>query len=533
MMEIDSKWIVDYIKKKGLRIIIPKEATVIKSEALDSSIIHYECPEYDEDTLEEKVTVEFEQGSALEKIEPFAFRGVGAGKDIEIPKSVKTIGDCAFYGAPYSVHLEDDSTIEICESDFFFLNTKNVTVPPKLKKLYLSGLVEPLDTLTIPAESKLESIVIESGTNKVILQNGTELVAEDDESIRSVRLLENKIMVIFNKNENYYYKIMDLETQKTLKSGQVYNSAKSIFEQPVIEFDSVSDIDFDFITDKDYICLQTDYTGDKEEYKGDYWKIYGTAEGSIYGKEEAKTIKAKVEEIASHINVPPEGVKDREKIIYAQIVQELAKITQYDYEGAELIIGCNEEIYYYDEGETAIRIDETQNLKGLAKGTSVCGGYAAIINALTKYFGLSSQILVGKPDSKEIAHAWNLVTLDGETYEDDFTWYFDDLKAGNVPRIKTFLNGKMGNIRAMSSLNYHQLDKDIPVSKGISRTEKINLLATDWSNVQDWENVDIHKTNGLDSFVNQMEDFFQMAIVNLKDKIKKLQKRGEEYDGNR
>ena len=105
-MEIDSEWIVDYIKKKGLRIIIPKEATVIKSEALDSSIIHYECPEYDEDTLEEKVTVEFEQGSALEKIEPFAFRGVGAGKDIEIPKSVKTIGDCAFYGQGMTRDIE-------------------------------------------------------------------------------------------------------------------------------------------------------------------------------------------------------------------------------------------------------------------------------------------------------------------------------------------------------------------------------------------------------------------------------------------
>ena len=526
-MEIDSNWIVDYIKKNGLRIIIPKEATVIKGEAIDSKTINNIFPEFDEETLEKKVTIEFEQGSMLEKIESFAFRGMGAGKDIVIPKSVKIIEDHAFYGIPYAVKFEDDSTVEICGSDFLFLNTKFITVPPKLKKLYLSRIVEPLDTIVIPAESKLERIDIESGANKAILQNGTELVAKDDESIIGIRLFDNKVMVILRKGENYDFKIMDIETQKTLQSGSVYNSAVSIFERPVIEFDSIFDVDFDLVTDEDYICLQTDYAGDKEFFKGKYFKRYGTARGAVYEKEEAKIIKAKIEEIVSHVNVPPEGVKDREKIIYAQIVQELSMITQYNYEASKLIEGCIEEIYYCDDEETEIHIDESQNLKGLVRGTSVCGGYASIINALTKYFGISSEILGGKADSKGIWHAWNLMTLDGETYEDDFTWYFENLKAGNIPSVNTFLNGMVGNIRAMSILNYHQLDKKIFVNQGISRTEKINLLATDWSNVKDWENVDIHKTNGLDSFINQMEDFFQMVRIRLMNKIEQFPERSK------
>ena len=508
-MEIDSNWVVNYIKKNGFRIIIPKEATVIKRGAIDSLIIQRELPEYDEETLEKEGTIEFEQGSMLERIESFAFSGIGAQKDIVIPKSVKVIEDYAFYGAQYTVTFEDESTIESCGSDIFFLNTKHVTVPPKLKELHLSDIVEHLDTLTIPAESKLERIDIVSGVSKVVLQNGTELVEASDESIISIRLLEDKIMVIFNKDEKYYFRIMDKNTHITLQEGRVYQSADGILVRPVIEFDNIFDVDFDFITGKDYICLQTDYAGDKEDFKGQYWQRYGTAKGAIYEKEELKIIKAKVEEIISHINVPPDGIKDREKIIYAQIVQELSRITQYDYDTAKLIIECAEEIFYIDE-EEGIQIDESQNLKGLIKNTSVCGGYAAIINTLTKYFGISSEILVGKPDSKGETHAWNLVTLDGETYEDDFTWYFNDLKSGNIPRVNTFLNGIVGNIRTMGLLDYHQLDKEISVSKGISRTEKINLLATDWSKVNDWGNVDIHKTNGLDSFVNQIKDLVQI-----------------------
>ena len=534
-MEIDSNWVVNYIKKNGINIIIPKEATVIKSGAIDCRAIQYECPELDEKTLDD-VTIEFEQGSILEKIETYAFWGIGEKKDIVIPKSVKIVEDHAFYGVPYTVKLEDVSTIEICGSDFFFLNTKHVTVPPKLKKLYLSSIVEPLDTLTIPADSKLERIDIENGSNKVILQNGTELVAKDNESIISIRLLDNKIMVTKKRGENYYYEIIDIEIQKTLQIGRVYHSAEGIFVRPIIKFDSIFDVNFEFVTDEDYICLQTDYTGDKEKLEGDYLHSYGMAKGAVYEKEEAKIIKAKAEEIISHINVPPEGVKDREKIIYAQIVQELSRITQYDYETAELIVGCVEEIYYFDDAETAIRIDESQNLKGLYKGTSVCGGYAAIINALTKYFGISSEIVVGKPDSKGESHAWNIVTLDGETYEDDFTWYFDNLKAGNISSVNTFLNGMNGKIRTMSLLEYHQLDREISLNQGISRTEKINLLATDWSSVKDWENVDIHKTNGFDSFIKQMGIFFHQLQDSFMLKINQDQKwteSGGKSHGNR
>ena len=308
--------------------------------------------------------------------------------------------------------------------------------------------------------------------------------------------------------------------------GNVFMSQDNKFKFPVLEFDNIFDIDFDMIENDDYISLKTDYNSQK-----DFWRQYGTQKGAIYNKEEAILIKNKLEEIISLINPPPKGVKDREKIIYAQIVQQLSKIMQYDFEGAKLIEE-NKEIYIDEENEE--RMDRTQNLKGLidVDGKTVCKGNSTIINALAQYFGISSKSISNDK------HAWNLVVLDGKTYEDDFTWYLDELKAGTLPSIQNFLSGNIGEKRMFDTLPAHNIDEPLNLDQGISRTETINLLATDWSTIQNWQDVDIRKSNTLDTFMNQLDDFAKkmkvMLISAINDKFKFGQpKKGEDDGRNR
>lgn len=278
--------------------------------------------------------------------------------------------------------------------------------------------------------------------------------------------------------------------------------------KPVIEFDSIFDFDtfpLDLISDTDYITLKTDYKGDKEGvYNYDFWN----KRGKVYNKEEIASIRNTLyEHFVSRVCIPPDGVKDKQKIIYAQIVLNLSKITEYDFEGFKLI-DENREIYYDCVAER--RADETQNLKGLMKGKSVCGGYAAIINALANYYGISSRMVIGMPEEEDgLSHAWNVLALDGGRYEDDFTWYMDELRNGNIPHVSTFLRGSIQNKRVLSELNLHQTNNmQVPdLSPEMPTTVKRNLLLTDWENITNWEDVDLKITNGLDSFVNQLEDW--------------------------
>lgn len=204
-MIIDNTWVLNYIKKHGNTIIIPKETKIIKSNAFDLN----------EDIM---IRVEFEEGSQLETIESFAFRGVKIVNTIVLPKNIKRIEEYAFYGLPYSVCLDDYSSIEVCDSDFIFHGKRKVNVPPNLKKLELSGLIERLESITIPADSKLEDMQITYGVDKVILPNSQELLSTNEKLICALRLRENKIMVLYYKGEGLYYEIMNIKDQTILYS---------------------------------------------------------------------------------------------------------------------------------------------------------------------------------------------------------------------------------------------------------------------------------------------------------------------------
>lgn len=219
-MIIDNKWVINYIKKYGYTIIIPKEATIIKQGAFDSQKIKNEFPEYTEG--ETKLKIEFEEGSQLETIESSAFCA-DIANTIVLPKNIKRIEEFAFNGYPISVQLEKDSTIEVCDNDFMFLEKKDIFVPVNLKKLELSSLIEHLDSITIPANSKLEDIEIVNGVDKITLSNGQELLSTNEKSIRILRLRKNKAMVLYLNEENdLRYEIMNVDDKTILYSRKCF-----------------------------------------------------------------------------------------------------------------------------------------------------------------------------------------------------------------------------------------------------------------------------------------------------------------------
>lgn len=490
-MEIDKNWVNEYIKTHGNIIIIPKEATIIKQDAFDSANI-------DEN---EKIEVYFEEGSNIERIESMAFCFPISNRII-IPRNIKQIDCFAFHGFPIDVSIEDGSDIDICESDVPFIGLKTIKVPHRLKKLKLTYLLGHVDSIKIPSDSALENLKVTCDVDTITLASGRKLESSNEKKFTEIRLHNKKTVLIYEgKEKSYFYEVINEISGEKLSEGNYYNSSYDVFNKPIFEFNSIFDIDYDILNDDDFLIFKTDYNAYNEFYMN-----YGTREGAIYTLEEAKKIKDILMEIISKINIPPEHINDREKIIYAQIVQNLSSYLEYDFKGSDLI-DKDKGIYYLSDADLNNTIDSTQNMKGLLHGKTVCKGMSTIVNSLATYFGINSRTVSNDE------HSWNVVTLDGVDYEDDFTWYIDSLKAGTIPQITTFLNGSIDNNRSFEALPYHDLSENLTLGNGITNYQKLNLLGTDWSKVQDWERVNINKSNMLKYFMQQLYDLYKATIL--------------------
>ena len=424
---------------------------------------------------------------------------------IIIPKSIKQIDSFAFYGFPIDVRIEDGSDINICESDFPFIGLKNIEVPHRLKKLELSDILGHIDSIKIPSDSALEELVVKCNVDTITLPSGKELESSNEKRILGIRLHNKKAAIFYIDKENlFFYEIIDANSSEKLSSGNYYYSSMDVLDKPILEFNSIFDIDYDILHDDDFLIFKTDYNAYNE-----FFMNYGAREGAIYTLDEAKKIKDILIEIINKVNIPPENIKDREKIIYAQIVQNLSSYLQYDFEGSDLI-DANKGIYYLSDDELAPIIDSSQNMKGLLLGKTVCKGMSTIINSLATYFGIKSRTVCNDE------HSWNVVTLDGIDYEDDFTWYINNLKAGKIQQITTFLNGSIDNRRTFEALQHHGLSENLTLGKGVTNSQKLNLLGSDWSKVQNWEEVDINKSTMLNTIMNQLYDLYRTTIINFK-----------------
>ena len=175
-MIIDKEWVETYIKRYGNKIIIPKEAKIIKSDSFTRSV-----------DSEEKFEIYFENDSQLEEIEDRAFRMCNIVNRVVIPKSVKRIGEYIVYGYPVDIVIEEGSLLEECGTSVISLKDKSRKIPPGLKKLYI---YEEADTqeIVIPKDSKIENIQMDNRYVRVIkLPNSQEITVAERECIKEFR----------------------------------------------------------------------------------------------------------------------------------------------------------------------------------------------------------------------------------------------------------------------------------------------------------------------------------------------------------
>lgn len=104
-MIITKQWVIEYLKTRGTKFIIPKEVTKIEEDAF-SAIFGY-----GRELQEETIEVTFEDDSSLQEIGKNAFGMCKISNEVIVPRSTRRIGDMAFYGCE-NVTFEEGTQIE-------------------------------------------------------------------------------------------------------------------------------------------------------------------------------------------------------------------------------------------------------------------------------------------------------------------------------------------------------------------------------------------------------------------------------------
>lgn len=380
------------------------------------------------------------------------------------------------------------------------IHQKQYSVPRNVNEVNFEE-IDNIETLIITKDAMLQSFDSSAfSTLKTIQLSNGEINASENENIATFFVKENKYIVITRNQENeYLYSFINKDNLLTVQQGKILAGNPYVVKSPIYQYDYIEDIDINHIDDD--MLLYIGVVGPEETQKkigmnrteslmfyDDCNEIY---KGKVYTKSEVVQIKQVLDEIVSKINVPPQGIKDREKIIYAQLVQALHKYLNYDNDAYELIEK------YKTNGEHSLKKDEvemmdsSQNLKGLLGDKTVCAGFATIIGALCHRFDINCEVVANND------HAWNYVKLDGKNYEDDFTWYRHNLQVSDIAGIDMFLKGRNKNgERTFDGVKYHQVESDeelSELSEDISEDEMFNLLTTDWYDIENWKEIDISK----------------------------------------
>lgn len=519
-MNIDSKWVIDYIKKNGTKIIIPKEAIAIKEGAFDSKRLNDLFGDYF--SYETNFEIYFEEGSALEKIEKDSFMGINVTNEILIPRAVEKIEDRAFQYGNYELNFEEDSNLKEFGMDNSVSFPEEIKLPKEIKKFSTNS--SKTEKIIIPADSQIETIECLESIASIVLPNGEIKKGEKTLLGKLIKKGDDWKIRYYNGGVNgLSYAILDGETLECKETNHALIVSDPIFLSPCYQYFSIFDVNEKYLDDDEFVLLETDYT---ELLLKEGLEINCAL---FYNKQEIIEIKNILDQIIEKVNVPPIGVKDREKIIYAQLVQTLFEHLIYDKKSLKLF----KEEYNKLSFEQREYIDSTQNMKGLLKGKTVCKGFSTVINTLTHYFGIRSSSI----GDDELEHAWNYLTLDGEKFEDDFTWYRDSLSVSNFMEIDTFLVGiDISGNRGFDSLPDHKKSEPLELSKSISETQKLNLLATDWSKIEDWSTVDLDSPFIQNNMLRQIFEFasnnkvllgFKTKIARINEKlISQIEKRG-------
>lgn len=135
---------------------------------------------------------------------------------------------------------------------------------------------------------------------------------------------------------------------------------------------------------------------------------------------------------------PPKNATETLAAVEARVTELTAGLGgKSDYEKSRILHDrlCETVTYTSDKDDQSV-------IGSLLKGTAVCAGYVRGYQLLLQRVGIPSFCVTGF--SKDQAHAWNLVQLDGEWYYTDVTW--DDQNDNGGLIYYTYLNNTYAQI---------------------------------------------------------------------------------------
>lgn len=523
ILNITKDWVINYIKNYGTDIVIPKEAEVIKTLAFNSFYLENDFEEgfFDRTTF----TLRFEEGSKLKRIEFGSIMGIRITNEILIPDSVEKIDGHAFGDRLYEVRFGKNTQVSEMDCTGCMLFTEEFVIPPKIEELKIDEY-NVIKKIIVPLNSKIKKLAFSNNIEQIVLPSGIILKSDKTNMVFLVARCDgsNAWKIISRRNKKMYFEIIDANANdlRILQTGELLdigNPDGYIYENGVYLYDTIFQVNPEYLLDGERVFLGTDYLK-IEGYE--YVNQAGRKNGYMYNKEEIIAIKEIILEIVNKVVIPPKELKNREKIIYAQIVNNLFEYIKYDYDALNLM-NNKDKIDFYDT-KSYERIAASQNMKGLLVGATVCKGFSTIINTLTLYFGIQSKSIIAVDQE----HAWNYLNLDNTWYEDDFTWYRDELAVSDIMGIDTFLAGKEPDgTRKFDKLKHHKIEENIELGDSITLVQQLNLLATDWSKVTDWAKVDLNSSEISESLFKDLVAFAsnnrQLLAFLLKNKEKNNQ----------
>ena len=113
--------------------------------------------------------------------------------------------------ANLKIEFEDINQLEVCETNFPFLNQKQYTLPPNLKFLGINYTTkEDIESIIVPEGSKLERIHMIGNKTKQILFGDKLIQAPEGSRISDFRVAGDKLIIFYLD----YYEIRNISNMK-------------------------------------------------------------------------------------------------------------------------------------------------------------------------------------------------------------------------------------------------------------------------------------------------------------------------------